>query len=406
MIINLTSLIRDVKRSLVTHFNNVLDKPAYFLGQTIHPKTISLDVIKKLKNNEIYLIADSSEEAFRAFIDRLFEVLIYKHQISPNNVIVVANSSEIIGYANSISASHNLDKFKFIQFNWFEESIRRMLTEDFPDGYQNDYTTQKFLKSYVNLNHAWRTHRIALIALLHSHDLLKYGHNSFKHPPSLNLDKNLYKNTTLHPYLKIAKIPAVLDEYNWVNNDPEGKLNDIWKIYFEEACETYYDIENELKKGYDVLDKLPLTLDTKHPRPNFNSFSYPTNSLFSIHNYYRTSMIGVVTETYYGNDKFQGFITEKTWKCIAFKRPFIVISNAYFLKTLRSYGYKTFDGLIDESYDTELDVSKRLLKALNEIKRICEFNSDQIKEFITQANDIVEYNYNHLMTRQYDYTFI
>lgn len=45
------------------------------------------------------------------------------------------------------------------------------------------------------------------------------------------------------------------------------------------------------------------------------------------------------------------FITEKTFKPIAFQHPFVVYGNRGTLRTLRNWGFETFDNLWDESYD-------------------------------------------------------
>jgi hypothetical protein len=52
--------------------------------------------------------------------------------------------------------------------------------------------------------------------------------------------------------------------------------------------------------------------------------------------------------------------TEKTWKPIAFYHPFILWGPPGYISNLREQGFQTFDHVIDESYDNELDHVKRL----------------------------------------------
>jgi F0F1-type ATP synthase membrane subunit b/b' len=66
---------------------------------------------------------------------------------------------------------------------------------------------------------------------------------------------------------------------------------------------------------------------------------------------------------------------------------------------LRQLGYKTFNGIIDESYDEIEDDVERLTMITNEIERLCNLNEEQLIEFKQQALEIVEYNYNLLMSK-------
>ena len=54
------------------------------------------------------------------------------------------------------------------------------------------------------------------------------------------------------------------------------------------------------------------------------------------------------------------FITEKTYKPIAFRHPFVIMGQQGILKSLRHQGFETFENLFDESYDTEPVWMKRL----------------------------------------------
>ena len=54
-----------------------------------------------------------------------------------------------------------------------------------------------------------------------------------------------------------------------------------------------------------------------------------------------------------------------------YKQPFVLYSTPFSLKKLRKMGYKTFDSIIDESYD-EIEDNKKRLEVLNdEIERLC-----------------------------------
>ena len=82
------------------------------------------------------------------------------------------------------------------------------------------------------------------------------------------------------------------------------------------------------------------------------------------------------------------------------RRLFIAFSGQYFLKNLRELGFKTFDGIIDESYDAEEDDFKRMTMIVEETKRLCFLNQSQLDNFLKEAREIVEYNYSVLMNRK------
>jgi hypothetical protein len=75
---------------------------------------------------------------------------------------------------------------------------------------------------------------------------------------------------------------------------------------------------------------------------------------------YTHSYCNLVMETFFDADQSNGaFITEKTYKCIKFGQPFVIIGTPYSLQSLRDDGYRTFDHVIDNGYDTIIDNQQR-----------------------------------------------
>ena len=66
------------------------------------------------------------------------------------------------------------------------------------------------------------------------------------------------------------------------------------------------------------------------------------------------------------------------------------------MAVLRELGYKTFDGIIDESYDQTHDDSERFTKIFKEIQRLCAFTPEQWYTFQKEVEPIVEHNYKNL----------
>ena len=82
---------------------------------------------------------------------------------------------------------------------------------------------------------------------------------------------------------------------------------------------------------------------------------------------------------------------------------FIFVSFKGSLELLKGLGFKTFDGFIDESYDTEADDMKRLHMIIDEIKRISSIPLEELKNKLKDIEDILIYNQIKLLT--YDYEF-
>ena len=105
---------------------------------------------------------------------------------------------------------------------------------------------------------------------------------------------------------------------------------------------------------------------------------------------YNHSFFEIVSETLYRDGHF---ITEKTTKPISCCLPFLVLSSPGYLKYLQSYGFKTFDGIIDESYDQEVDLEKRIDLLVEQVEKIINNGS---KNFYLATRDICKHNYKRL----------
>lgn len=102
---------------------------------------------------------------------------------------------------------------------------------------------------------------------------------------------------------------------------------------------------------------------------------------------YNKTAYSVVAETNYDNR--YSFYTEKIVKPILAERLFLVFSGQYYLRNLRRLGFKTFDGTIDESYDTIADNNLRFKLACEQIKYLCNCSQQDI---LAKIQPITEHN--------------
>lgn len=135
-----------------------------------------------------------------------------------------------------------------------------------------------------------------------------------------------------------------------------------------------------------IETRLPLILDHNKLEQNlmFTEFT-------STQSFYNNSMIHVIAETYFFSNLIH--LTEKSYKPIAYKQPFIMFASPGSLNALRQQGFKTFSSLWDESYDDEKDHTKRFFKILDLMKEISSWTEDRKLAKISEAKEIVEYNF-------------
>lgn len=113
------------------------------------------------------------------------------------------------------------------------------------------------------------------------------------------------------------------------------------------------------------------------------------------------SYLNVVGETHFVNVPYgfnRTFVTEKTFNAIANNQMFIIVGQAYSLDLLKSLGYKTFDGIIDESYDTILNNEERLKKVSTEIIRFISRPIEEIREDYIKVLEVIGHNRNLLFS--------
>jgi len=82
------------------------------------------------------------------------------------------------------------------------------------------------------------------------------------------------------------------------------------------------------------------------------------------------------------------FVTEKTFKPIAFQHPFMVIGMPGTLEFLRSNRFETYENIFDESYDNMLLFEDRLEKVSMNIKN---FSTSKYSDSVTAQK--IEHNY-------------
>ena len=104
------------------------------------------------------------------------------------------------------------------------------------------------------------------------------------------------------------------------------------------------------------------------------------------------SLLYLVTETVATGRRHH--ITEKTFKPITLGMPFVIVGTRGSLKYLRSYGFRTFEGIWDESYDLAED-DVRMSRIASLLRSLDELPSEAKQDLFDRAHEVVRHNWNH-----------
>lgn len=229
---------------------------------------------------------------------------------------------------------------------------------------------------------------------------------------------------------------GTIPDYHFGNFSSRSNWARLWlatifnKCYPDKTLQTYhYDSQKEncnfngyigvdelFKYGCDLipdavqfLQTCPRTLDIEYLTDLKNtakSIYQHENSYYPIQHpsnlnllqYYKNIFVDVVVETTVSGEAF--FVTEKTWRSIIARRPFIVMSNLNFLSNIRRLGFKTFHDYWDEYYD-EYSGPNRITEIQKRLKIIASWDADVLSEKLSNMQEILDHNYQTFINLTY-----
>jgi hypothetical protein len=116
-------------------------------------------------------------------------------------------------------------------------------------------------------------------------------------------------------------------------------------------------------------------------------------------NDYNSTDIEVVLETLFDDDRLH--LTEKSLRPIACRQPFILAGTRGSLEYIRSYGFKTFGDVWDESYDQIADPEKRLIAVIDLMQQVAAWDEPTKKNKLLQAQKIADYNQQWFFSQEF-----
>lgn len=114
--------------------------------------------------------------------------------------------------------------------------------------------------------------------------------------------------------------------------------------------------------------------------------------IYLYHQPYVDTYFSLITETVCAESNIS-FRTEKIAKPLAMGHPFIVAASRNYYRDLRNLGFKTFDHVIDESFDQIDDVQARMDRLIVVVDDLCR---QDLGGFLGQCESVCKYNQQHL----------
>jgi hypothetical protein len=106
--------------------------------------------------------------------------------------------------------------------------------------------------------------------------------------------------------------------------------------------------------------------------------------------YYNNIFVDVVHETFVRGEVC--FATEKTWRPIIARRPFITMGGRHHLANLRRLGFRTFNTVWDEGYD-DYGMQHRIQEILKLLNTISQWTPAQLIDKLHSMQHILDHNY-------------
>ena len=213
--------------------------------------------------------------------------------------------------------------------------------------------------------------------------------HKYKHFTCLNRKDAVHRRYVLSRLYQSELLGNGVVSYQMADNgDVFLGDNDLNKNYgFTEAGIDY--IKAQSKK----TPPLPFYIEDHEPN---NQSNFPIDVCCALYRnkHYNTyaNLVGETFFTYPTNSFKQTFLTEKTFNAIACNQIFFIVGHPHSLRLLKQLGYKTFDSVIDESYDDVVSHQERLFTVTREAIKFLNRPEEEISNDYKKVIPIIEHN--------------
>lgn len=174
-------------------------------------------------------------------------------------------------------------------------------------------------------------------------------------------------------------------------------------IALEDVIRIFGIHSEEFDRAVHLLKCAPLLKESAVSYP----ILYPKN-YSTVVSWYKNFFVDIVCETWWQGKNF--FFTEKFWRCVLSRTPFVFHGAQDSLKNLRTLGFKTFEQWWPESYDHDYlhyndalsdPAYQNISRVTETIDIVASWNIEQCREIYTDMMPTLEHNYQRLLRLDY-----
>jgi hypothetical protein len=330
---------------------------SYFMGNTgiLEFSHMPGHLIRLVREKNGYILINHAVEAFMGagYLSALHSYFSNTHGIPLHKIIYVTgciNSDEMYEkYCND----NNIPQGKANRLTIISYPSSQTIFKPNIEESEAEYDTETIPeKLFLSWNRRYRNHRLILALSMESLNLIDRAYISFS-------DVNIERQTST---FEQSISYHVLE--NWHTQISQETINNF-------AARLPLNIDNETDINQMCEDR--------------GNVSRP---------YYQNSLVSLITETNFDNPEVT--LTEKSYKPIKEKHPFIIVGVNGALKGLHRAGFKTFSEFWDENYDNIEHPGQRMQAIKNIIEYISTWDQDKILDFKRRVKPILEHNFNVL----------
>ena len=376
---------------LLLYGGNNPNEAQYLLEHAPNIPEVAKAVTEAIENKgyTTVIIDRATETLHPQFVKNMDDFGTYMAEHHPDIEVIVISSSY-----NAPQASKWCKNVKLVGIAGFMY-IGAAPHPDFFDPTITKYDTHVRKKAMLNLNRLAKPARLFAMALMSERDILKHS------------------LTSMTFYCDIAK---------------------NWKTHFDSKTQTYqianswpYVYPDELSYDSDMLPydsitlrKMGMALEKKVQKHIVNKGLHHKNWVIDNddvggtnpaylcpheNHIFQDTWFSFVNETHtkmpFGHTELRDdvFFSEKTSKALIHKHPFILFSSNGAIRELHNMGFKTFEPIIDESYDLIENPQERLEACIDQAEKLCKYSHEDWLEAHKILHPIVEHN-NRMITNK------
>ena len=279
-------------------------------------------------------------------------------------------------YDNVCSKLNAKKRMKIVSGYRFENVVKNSMgspefpTECCPTILQ-EYKIGPRNKLLTCFNRMPRWHRAKIVGMLFENNLMHRCNVSF----------------SLHPDDTDAgwsRLEAWSEEHNFAGLLEGAFETDDWKKHIGAISKNWNSLPLVINRTVERDNPVNIVDEDK---------PWHDNSYFSVvneTNFYHTLNRPIPPISMFHTDGV--FISEKLYKPLAYKHPFIVVGLPKTLEYIKRCGYQTFEGIFDESYDNIKDDHKRMDALIEQILELSTWSDEKWIGLQPRIKEIVEHN--------------